>query len=334
MKTIEQLRFLIRFICIGGFIFLSLVPLYVPQSALSSEAPEHYLTSNQFLLVEEGFVMKTASISEAGHRLAYSKGISHDVGGNESLSSISKLYNVSIETIRWANNLNEKAVLHPGDTLLILPVDGVLHIVKRGQSLLKIATLYDTSIDTIISQNQLTDERIFAGQQIIIPQGQPLIETSTSKPVQVAVRGRTETEPEPPRPTQPPDAAPPPSFGIFQKPCDCTYTQYYRVGHYAVDMARRGGGPIFAAEDGIVIRADYGWNGGYGNVIEIDHGNGLVTLYAHNRSLHVREGSAVRRGDVIASMGNTGKVYGQTGIHLHFEAILRGVKKNPLLYLQ
>jgi murein DD-endopeptidase MepM/ murein hydrolase activator NlpD len=101
-----------------------------------------------------------------------------------------------------------------------------------------------------------------------------------------------------------------------------------------VDLARNGGGPIFAAEDGVVVRADYGWNGGYGNVVEIDHGNGLVTLYAHNRELHVREGAAVRRGDVIATMGKTGRVYGRTGVHVHFEVIQNGVKKNPNLYLQ
>ena len=276
--------------------------------------------------------MKTASISEAGHRLAYSKSISHTVAEEESLNSIAKLYGISIDTIRWTNGLEGDEVIHPGQSLLILPVDGVLHMVKRGQSLLKIAALYDVPVDTIRSQNQLDAERIYAGQQIIIPGGVPLVERTPL--TTVAGASRTEVVPRPPRPTQPPEAAPPPSYGIFQKPCDCTYTQYYRHGHYAVDLSRNGGGPIFAAEDGIVIRADHGWNGGYGNVVEIDHGNGLVTLYAHNRALHVREGNAVRRGDVIASMGNTGRVYGQTGVHIHFEVILRGVKKNPLLYLQ
>ena len=263
---------------------------------------------------------------------SYSKSISHTVEEEESLHSIANLYGISVDTVRWVNGLEENGVIHPGQTLLILPVDGVLHTVKRGQSLLKIAALYDVSVDTIRAQNQLSAERIYAGQQIIIPGGTPLVERVS--PTEVAAVPRTEITPQRPRPTQPPAAAPPPSYGIFQKPCDCTYTQYYHHGHYAVDLARNGGGPIFAGEDGIVIRADYGWNGGYGNVVEIDHGNGLVTLYAHNRELHVREGNAVRRGDVIASMGNTGRVYGQTGIHVHFEVILHGVKKNPLLYLQ
>ena len=82
------------------------------------------------------------------------------------------------------------------------------------------------------------------------------------------------------------------------------------------------------------VASEYGWNGGYGNVIEIDHGNGLVTLYAHNKDLYVKVGNNVSRGQHIASMGNTGLVYGKTGIHVHFEVRLNGVKKNPLLYLE
>jgi LysM repeat protein len=331
MNAVRQLKFLVRLCCLGAFFVGALLPVYVPQRAFSNESPEYYLTSDQFLLVEEGFVMKTASISEKGYRLAYSKGISHIVTANDSLNSIASLYNISVDTIRWANNLDEEKVLHPGDTLIILPVDGVLHIVRRGQSLLKIAQLYDVDVRAIINQNQLTDERIYAGQQIIIPGGTPLLDTDD---LQLQSASQTTITPEPPRVVAPPTAEPPASFGIFQKPCDCAYTQYYHPGHYAVDLAGKGSSPIFAAEDGIVIRSDYGWNGGYGNVVEIDHGNGLVTLYAHNRALHVREGNAVRRGDVIATMGNSGRVYGRTGIHVHFEVILKGVKKNPFLYLQ
>jgi murein DD-endopeptidase MepM/ murein hydrolase activator NlpD len=328
VRTTRRIALLVRFCCIAGFFAGSLLPLYVPSTALGGEA-EEYLSEEQFLLVEEGFVMKTASISEQGHRLAYTQGIEHSVGDAESLSSIADLYGISLDTIRWANNLKEGQMIHPGDRLLVLPVDGVLHTVKRGQNLLKIAELYDVDVARIREQNQVEDDRIFAGQQLIIPGGTPIVSVARSPSVP---GGRPEAAP--PRVTPPPEAEPPASFGVFQKPCDCAYTQHYHAGHYAVDLSENGGGPIFAAEDGIVIRAEYGWNGGYGNVIEIDHGNDLVTLYAHNKALHIREGAAVRRGDVIASMGNTGRVYGRTGVHVHFEVIHKGVKKNPLLYLQ
>ena len=332
MKTINQLKFLIRAVSISALFVSLFVPPYVPHAASSEDLPVQELASGHFLMVEEGFVMKTASISEAGHRLAYNKGISHTVGAQESLSSIGDLYAISIDTIKWANDLKKNVVLHPGDVLRILPVDGVLHTVSRGQSLSKVAMLYDTDINTLEKQNQIQSGRIYAGQEIIIPGGRPIVAKANSNIKVAAVSKKIEASP--PRPTQPPEASPPDSHGILQKPCDCTSTQGYHPGHYAVDLARSGGGAIFAAEDGIVLRADYGWNGGYGNVIEIDHGNGLVTLYAHNKEIHVREGSAVRRGDVIASMGNTGRVYGKTGIHLHFETILSGIKKNPVLYIQ
>lgn len=333
-KALRELQFLVRLSCGSAFFLASFIPVYVPQRVFSTESAEHYLVSDQFLLVEEGFVMKTASISETGHRLAYSTGISHEVRENESLNSIADFYNISVETLAWANDLSSTSTLYPGNTLLILPVDGVLHTVRRGQSLLKIAQLYEVDVHDVINQNKLTDERIYAGQQIIIPGGSPLVEGATEVAEAPEHKPRPGIEPEPPRAVPAPEAEAPASFGILQKPCDCTYTQHYHSGHYAVDMSRNGGGPIFVAEDGIVIRADMGWNGGYGNVIEVDHGNGLVTLYAHNKALHVHEGNAVRRGQVIATMGNTGRVYGLTGIHLHFEVIQDGAKKNPLLYLQ
>ena len=333
VRMTQRLAFLVRLCCVAGFFIGSLFPLYVPESASGLDAAE-FLENEQFLLVEEGFVMKTASISEQGHRLAYSKGISHTVRPSESAHSLADLYGISVDTIRFANNLQEGQVIHPGDTLLILPVDGVLHTVKRGQSLLKIAALYDVDVAKIIAQNQLGSATIFAGQQMIIPGGRPLVAEKKKGGAAVVAR-RPGAQSAPLHPTPPPEGAEvPASFGILQKPCDCTYTQYYHAGHYAVDMSRNGGGTIFAAEDGIVIRADYGWNGGYGNVIEIDHGNSFVTLYAHNREFHVREGQIVHRGDAISEMGHTGRVYGKTGVHLHFETIQSGVKKNPLLYLQ
>lgn len=327
-RTVERhLRLAVRCLCLIVLPVSTVIPPYLPEASSALEESVH-LTDEQFLLVEDGFVMKTASISEQGYRRAYTSGILHTVGTGESLLGIAEFYGIAVTTILWANRLEEGVVLHPRQTLLILPVDGVLHSVRRGQTLSKIASLYSVNVEDILRQNQLKTTRIVEGQQLIIPGGRPLLASRpSSPPSRVGGVGR-------PRPTPAPFAEAPPSLGVFQKPCDCTYTQHYRPGHYGVDMARPGGGPIFAAEGGTVIRADYGWNGGYGNVVEVDHGNGLVTLYAHNKELHVRVGGEVRRGEVIAQMGRTGKVYGITGVHVHFEVILKGVKKNPLLYLK
>jgi murein DD-endopeptidase MepM/ murein hydrolase activator NlpD len=88
--------------------------------------------------------------------------------------------------------------------------------------------------------------------------------------------------------------------------------------HKGLDLAAPAGSPIRAVTGGTVRRAD--WNGGYGNAVVIDHGNGLSTLYGHAASLNVKPGQKVGAGDIIAREGSTGD---STGPHLHFE-----VRKN------
>ncbi len=84
----------------------------------------------------------------------------------------------------------------------------------------------------------------------------------------------------------------------------------------AVDISGICGSPIYAVAPGQVIAARAGWEGGYGNYVDIDHGYGVVTRYAHLENMLVVKGQMVAAGDVIASMGNTGN---STGCHVHFE---------------
>ncbi len=333
--TIRWLSLRVRLLCVVVLLVGSLLPPYIPKAAL---APQDVpISSSQFLLVEEGFLMKSASLSKQGARRAYTKGSIHTVKEGESLEKLANRYGISKDTISRANDLQEGTVIRPGDELIILPVDGVLHAVTRGQTLSRIAELYGVDAQLISDQNKIQGGFIVAGQDLIIPGGQPIVEQ-----VQVAIQ--KPSVPGQPAPVQPAKPTPVKAAGepvastitVLQKPCGetCFITQYYNNGHYALDMQVKGGGPIYAAEAGTVIRADYGWSGGYGNVIEIDHGNGLVTLYAHNKELYVDVGDTVQRGQNISWMGNTGLVYGKTGIHVHFEVRLKGVKKNPLLYIQ
>lgn len=111
-------------------------------------------------------------------------------------------------------------------------------------------------------------------------------------------------------------------------------SQGFKGGHRALDISYTSGGakslPIVAALGGKVIQAAKGgWNGGYGNVVVIDHGNGYQTRYAHNSKVLVGVGQEVKAGQEIAIMGNTGKVHGRTGIHLHFEVLKNGQRINP-----
>ena len=99
--------------------------------------------------------------------------------------------------------------------------------------------------------------------------------------------------------------------------------------HKGLDLNGQTGDPIHAAADGIVMRSDFD-NGGYGNVVDIDHGNGYATRYGHCSKLLVKVGDLVHAGDVIAKVGSTGH---STGAHLHFEVWINGAPVNPQPYL-
>ncbi len=94
--------------------------------------------------------------------------------------------------------------------------------------------------------------------------------------------------------------------------------------HGGIDFAGPDGTDIFTVADGVVIKA--GWHNGYGNMVEIDHGDGLVTRYAHAKSLVVKEGDVVSKDQLIAYMGTTGR---STGVHLHYEVLKNGRQINP-----
>lgn len=342
----------LRLVLVAAFVVGSITPPYAPAAETGADGDSADTAAEvQYLFVEDGFLMKTATVSNQASRLAYGDMLVHRVKAGETLQQIADTYHLKTETIRWANGLDLNTALKPDQELMILPVDGVLHTVHRGQTLARIAQLYDVSADTIASQNGIKGSFVVAGDQLVIPSARPVLDVPTggsgvslrfaerlgdrdislplgdirpvSKPVATIKK-----------PTGPLAIAAITS-GVLQMPCEgCFITQGFNPGHYALDLQVRGGGPIFAAEAGTVIRADNGYNGGYGNVIEVDHGNGLVTLYAHNRELYVKAGDHVERGQNIAFMGNTGRVHGPTGIHLHFEVRSNGVKKNPKLYLE
>ena len=99
--------------------------------------------------------------------------------------------------------------------------------------------------------------------------------------------------------------------------------------HAGVDLATTRGAPVVAPAQGTVITADF--QSGYGKVIQIDHGYGIVTRYAHNARLMVAQGQVVRRGQLIATVGMTGAT---TGPHLHYEIHVEGVPVDPLEYLE
>jgi murein DD-endopeptidase MepM/ murein hydrolase activator NlpD len=99
--------------------------------------------------------------------------------------------------------------------------------------------------------------------------------------------------------------------------------------HKGMDIAAATGTPVRAMSGGVVRRAD--WNGGYGNAVVIDHGNGISTLYGHNSALTVKAGQRVNPGDVIAKAGSTGD---STGPHLHLEVRVNDKQVDPRPWLE
>jgi murein DD-endopeptidase MepM/ murein hydrolase activator NlpD len=97
--------------------------------------------------------------------------------------------------------------------------------------------------------------------------------------------------------------------------------------HQGIDFAAPHGAPIYAMSAGTVVYS--GWESGYGKSVVIDHGNGTQTRYAHCSKLLVKTGKVVSKGQKIAKIGSTGH---STGPHLHFEVIVKGVRKNPAWY--
>lgn len=99
--------------------------------------------------------------------------------------------------------------------------------------------------------------------------------------------------------------------------------------HTGLDFQARTGTPILAAAGGVVVTTQN--HAGYGKMVEVDHGNNLMTRYAHASSISVKKGDLVKRGEEVAKVGSTGR---STGPHLHFEVLLNGVRKDPMPFLR
>lgn len=265
--------------------------------------------------------------SEAVRQYRGGEIITHVVQEGETLSEIAARYSLQVETILWENNLTANATLRPNQELRILPVDGVRHRVARGETIFSVGRRYgltDASQAQVIVDypfNEFLNEETFelaTGQYLMVPGGVP-----PRAPAQPARQPRAVAFT--------PDAGTVTATGSFVWPAAGRITQGYFFYHRAIDIANRSGGPILAADSGVVTVAGWIDNSGYGNRVQIDHGNGFVTLYAHLSSVQVQAGQRVNRGDVIGQMGSTGR---STGVHLHFEIRQGGVLLNPLTFLQ
>jgi LysM repeat protein len=253
--------------------------------------------------------------------------VEYTVEPGDVLGLIAEAFDVSVATIMWENNLTLRSIIRPGDVLKIPPTTGVIHTIKKGDTIKKIATTYGADQSKIITYNKLKDDGsdLAVGERIVIPDGVKPSAVVTHTTVRtIATRVATPAA----------SRAAPSSLGFVWPSGARMITQYFGVRHHALDIAGPWQTPTYAAKAGVVEKAQCGWNSGYGCYVIIDHGDGLKTLYGHHSKLLVSPGEYVATGQTIALMGNTGKVRGVTGIHLHFELIRSGVRVNPLGYVR
>ena len=226
----------------------------------------------------------------------------------DSLSQIAKMFDVSVNTIIWANDISRGGSIHEGETLVILPVSGVSHTVVKSDTIKSIAQKYKGDQEEILTFNGLEDgNALVIGSTVIIPEGMI--------PLPTLVPGSY---------TAPRGTSGPSYSGYYLYPLSSGTKSQGIHGYNGIDLAAPMGMPVFASASGdVVVSDDYGWNGGYGNYIVVSHDNGTQTLYAHLSKVIVEKGWRVVKGQVIGYVGNTGR---STGPHLHFE--VRGAQ-NP-----
>jgi LysM repeat protein len=224
----------------------------------------------------------------------------------DTLSSIADAFGVSINTIRWNNDI-KGSVITPGKTLVILPVSGVRHTVKSGDTLASITKLYKGDIAEVLSYNNIeASAKLAVGDIVIIPDGEIVSSSNSTAASRTQAVSATKS-----------------ISGYFIRPTSGSRTQGIH-GYNAVDIAPPSGTQVVASAAGtVIVSRNSGWNGGYGNYVVIKHDNGTQTLYAHFSSATVAQGDYVSQGELIGYVGATGRA---TGPHLHFE--IRGAR-NP-----
>lgn len=278
------------------------------------------------VMFEEGQNDNSGSIAPKGQDKR-DKIIYYTVNAGDTIGSIANQFNISAKTIFWENGLTERSLIRPGDTLAILPTNGISYKVKSGDTLFKIANLYKVDANEIRDFNSLSGDTLVLGFKLIIPGASPIASVSRSVSQNInnisnlsALRkiidiGKTKVSV---------------SSGMVWPTIGHRITQYYSWSHGGLDIANKIGTPIYAVADGTVEFS--GWNsGGYGNLVIINHGGGKKTRYAHGSKLFVRRGEKIKQGDIIMAMGSTGR---STGSHLHFEIIVNGGRSNPLNYIK
>jgi murein DD-endopeptidase MepM/ murein hydrolase activator NlpD len=250
----------------------------------------------------------------------------------DSVFAIAESFKLKPETILWANydTLQDSPdSLRPGQVLKIPPTDGIYYQWKENDTLESVASEFKTSVDDILNYPgnniDLTNPKVDSGSWVMVPGGQ---REFVQWLVPTIAKGASGTSPT----KQNACGGGSVGSGGFVWPADNHFLSGndYWSGHLGIDIAAGEGAPIYAADSGVVTMAQGGYNYGYGNVIQIDHGNGYSTIYAHLSAIFVSVCQSVGAGQQIGTSGATGNAQ---GAHLHFEVRQNGGFINPWFVL-
>lgn len=238
----------------------------------------------------------------------------------DTLGIIAERFGIDEDELAAANNIADHGYIYAGQKLTIPSGGGAAapvasaatnpgtYVVIEGDTLSGIADMFDVTVGAIAAANNLGDRNsLRVGQKLVIPER-----------AQLSGRGGQRL------------SFVWPAFGELTGYFHEKGPYWVKGYHEGLDIGAGYGSPVRAAEAGIVVEAEGGWNRGYGTYVKIDHGNGLITLYGHMSELAVDPWQEVKRGQLIGYVGSTGA---STGPHLHFEVRLNGEKSDPLQYL-
>jgi len=292
-------------------------PSFNPNPSLPRGGGDIVIEDGVLLVAEsgvEGTIVEVERRDKAGAISVY------EVREGDSLSGIAVMFDVSVNTIKWANNITGS--ITPGQKLVILPVSGLRYKVTKGDTLASIAKNHDADLTEIALFNGLAEDAPLAvGEEVVVPNAESNPAFAVAKPKTSTKSGAGSVKTNKVGTT-------PAAGGYYGNPAPGSVITQGLHGYNGVDFGAPTGTSIVAAAPGTVIlsKGDGGWNGGYGNYVIVSHGNGTQTLYSHMSSVSVSVGDELSRGDYIGAIGSTGK---STGPHLHLE--VRGAT-NPFGY--
>lgn len=249
-------------------------------------------------------------------------GVIYTVKSGGSVRDVARLFKVDAKLVAAANKIAVSARFKKGEAVLVPGVEPILLAKKNAPKIIAIAPS-EPQVDSNNSATPAADESTA-----------PPADAETAPPSQNDTSSNGEVAPPPvEEPTLPTSITRPPLASgekMLWPTSGHSITQFFSGYHPGIDINGDYTDPVFAADDGTVIFS--GWNnGGYGNMILIDHGNGIQTRYGHNSRVYVHTGQEVHRGDKISMIGTTGR---STGTHLHFEVMIGGRRVNPFKYVR